>query len=313
LQAGAHVNFRRSDFDVTNRINTTDPVCVKLEVVRIFRALYSRSQSPVLENAFDDVFRIYRGDYPGFAKCDTHYHDLQHILEVTLAMARLLDGYERSRGDSRAIGERLFQLGVVCALYHDVGYIRRVNDKKHQNGAEYTTIHVSRGGRFLRDYLPTIGMEEYAEVAASILHFTGYERAVKTIRVPDPIYKLLGSLLGSADIIAQMSDRCYLEKCRDRLYPEFVAGGITKKVTDNGEVVVFASPEDLLRKTPGFYRNAARRLDEDLGGAYVFAEKHFGGGTNLYMDAVKQNIRFVENAQGQPEIPLRRQPPSTIQ
>ena len=33
------MNFRRSDFDVTNRINTTDPVCVKLEVVRIFRAL----------------------------------------------------------------------------------------------------------------------------------------------------------------------------------------------------------------------------------------------------------------------------------
>src|SRR5205823_3330202 len=213
--------------------------------------------------------------YPGFAKCDTQYHDLQHILEVTLAMARLLDGYERSRGDSRAIGERLFQLGVVCALYHDVGYIRRVNDKKHQNGAEYTAIHVSRGGRFLRDYLPTIGMEEYAEVAASILHFTGYERSVKTIRVPDPIYKLLGSLLGSSDIIAQMADRCYLEKCRDRLYPEFVAGGIARRMTEGGEQVVFESGEDLLRKTPGFYRNAEKRLHEDLGGTYQFAESHF--------------------------------------
>ena len=29
------MNFRRSDFDVTNRINTTDPVCVQLEVVSI--------------------------------------------------------------------------------------------------------------------------------------------------------------------------------------------------------------------------------------------------------------------------------------
>ena len=306
------MNFRRSDFDVTNRINTTDPVCVKLEVVRIFRALYSR-QAPSLETAFDDVARIYRGDYPGFAKCDTQYHDLQHILEVTLAMARLLDGYERSRGDARSLGERFFQLGVVCALYHDVGYIRRANDKKHRNGAEYTTIHVSRGGRFLRGYLPTIGMEEFADVAGSILHFTGYERPVKTIRVADPIYKLVGSLLGSADIIAQMSDRCYLEKCRDRLYPEFVAGGITKKVTDNGEIVVFASPDDLLRKTPGFYKNAVKRLDDDLGGTYALAQKHFGGGANLYMEALRQNIRFVENAQGQPEIPLRRQPPSTIQ
>ena len=85
---------------------------------------------------------------------------------------------------------------------------------------------------------------------------------------PAPIFRLVGSLLGSADIIAQMSDRCYLEKCRDRLYPEFVAGGITRKKTHNGEVVVFESPEDLLRKTPSFYQNASKRLDKDLQGAF---------------------------------------------
>ena len=304
------MNFRRSDFDVTNRINTTDPVCVKLEVIRIYRSLYSRNQAPVLARAFDDCVRMYRGEFPGYARCDTEYHDLQHVLEVTLAMARLLDGYERSRGDARAIGERLFQLGAICALYHDMGYIRRVSDKKHLNGAEYTAIHVSRGARFLREYLPTIGMEDFADVAGSIVHFTGYERPVSSIRVPDPIFKLIGSLLGSADIIAQMADRCYLEKCRDRLYPEFVAGGITRKLTDNGEVVVFSSPEDLLRKTPSFYQNASRRLDQDLGGAYQFAQTHFGG-PNLYMDAVKQNIRFVERAASRDEIVLRRQPPST--
>ena len=93
------MQFRRSDFDVTNRINTTDPVCVKLEVVRIFRTLYSRNQAPILNSAFDDVVRLYRGFFPGYTRCDTEYHDLQHILDVTLAMARLLDGYERSRGD----------------------------------------------------------------------------------------------------------------------------------------------------------------------------------------------------------------------
>jgi hypothetical protein len=304
------MNFRRSDFDVTNRINTTDPVCVKLEVTRIFRSLYTRNQAPVLSRAFDDMVRLYRGEYDGYGKCDTAYHDLQHALEVTLAMARLLDGYERSRGDGPAIGERNFQLGVICALYHDMGYIRKVNDKKHRNGAEYTSTHVSRGSRFLREYLPTIGMEDLADIAGQIIHFTGYERPVASIRVPHPIYKLVGSLLGSADIIAQMADRCYLEKCRDRLYPEFVAGGITTKQTGEGEVVVFASGEDLLRKTPKFYANAAKRLQDDLGGAYQFAQTHFGG-TNLYMDAVKQNIRFAERSNEKGEIVLRRQPPVT--
>ena len=305
------MNFRRSDFDVTNRINTTDPVCVKLEVTRIFRCVYERSDCRPLIAAFDDLVRLYRGDYPGYAKCDTDYHDLQHVLEVTLAMARLLDGYDRSRGDGPRISEELFQLGVICALFHDCGYIRRMNDTKHRNGAEYTATHVTRGGRFLREYLPTIGLPQYADVAAQVLHFTGYERRVDTIRMADPIYRLVGSLLGSADIIAQMSDRCYLEKCRDRLYPEFVAGGITHKKTVKGEVVVFASAEDLLRKTPSFYQNASRRLDEDLGGAYRLAETHFGG-TNHYMDALKQNIRFAERINEQGHVLLRRVPPSTI-
>ena len=304
------MSFRRSEFDVTNRINTTDPVCVKLEVVRIYRALYSRPEATVLSRAFDDMVRLYRGEFPGYSRCDTEYHDIQHVLEVTLAMARLLDGYERSRGDGPSIGERNFQLGTICALYHDMGYIRKLSDKTHRNGAEYTRTHVSRGARFLREYLPTIGMPDMAEIASQIIHFTGYERPVASIRVPHPIYKLVGSLLGSADIIAQMSDRCYLEKCRDRLYPEFVAGGINKQKTDNGEIVVFASGEDLLRKTPTFYANASKRLDEELGGAYQFAQSHFGG-RNLYMDAVKQNIKFAERVSADGEIVLRRQPPVT--
>src|SRR5258706_15437896 len=167
LQAEAHVNFRRSDFEVTNRINTTDPVCVKLEVVRIYSERYARNQAPMLDRAFDDMVALYRGAFPGYTACDTEYHDLQHALEVTLAMARLLDGYENSRGDGPEIGERLFQLGGGCALYHDIGYIRRANDTKHVTRAEYTPIHVSPGGRFLKEYLPQMGMGDFPEVAGA--------------------------------------------------------------------------------------------------------------------------------------------------
>jgi len=304
------MDFRRNEFDVTNRINTTDPVCVKLEIVRIYRYLYDLPEPKALLTAFDDIVRMYRGDYPGYLKCDTDYHDIQHIMDVSLAMARLLDGYERSRGDGPEIGERLWQLGVICALFHDSGYLIRVGDRKHKRGAEYTAIHVSRGGKLLRDYLPNIGLGEFADVAPQIIHFTGYERPVASIKVRDPIFRLVGSLLGSADIIAQMADRCYLEKCRDRLYPEFVEGGIAVKKNGHGEVVIFASAEDLLRKTPNFYQGAQHRLDNDLGGAYRFAGAHFGG-NNLYMDEVKKNIRFAERVASDDVIPLKRKAPST--
>jgi len=303
--------MQRNDYDITGSIPTTQAPAVGREVVRLYHQCYPHASSAPLERAFADVERMYTGRYPDYEPCETEYHDIQHVLDVTLAMARLLDGYERSRKEEAVpIDERLFQLGTICALYHDMGYIRRTSDKRHLNGAEYTLVHVTRGGRFLRDYLPTIGMEEFAEVAGALLHFTGYERPVASIRVPAPVYRLIGSLLGSADIIAQMSDRCYLEKCRDRLYAEFVAGGITRKKTEQGEEVVFASPEDLLRKTPGFFRGAEKRLHDDLGDAYQFAESHFRG-PNLYMEAVKQNIRFVEKASADPEIVLRRTPPTT--
>jgi hypothetical protein len=304
------MSFRRNDFDVSNRINTTDPACVKLEVLRIYRALYLRAGAPALDRAFDDLAALYRGENPAYEKCDTAYHDLQHVLEVSLAMARLLDGYERSRGDGPAIGERLFQLGIVCALFHDMGYLRRRGDRKHRRGAEYTRVHVSRGARFLRSYVPAIGLGEFAAVAGPVLHFTGYERAVNTIRLPQPIFRLLGSLLGSADIIAQMSDRCYLEKCHDRLYPEFVEGGIDKRVTGNKVETVFASADDLLSKTPGFFVSASRRLDQDLGGAYRYERSHFGG-TSVYMDAVKRNIHFAEQMKTK-QLTLRRIPPVTL-
>lgn len=305
------MRYRRSEFDVTDRINTTDPACVRIEIERMHRALYPGVPVGPLERVFDDVTARYRGEHPAFEKCDTAYHDVQHVLEVSLAMARLVDGYERSRGDGPALGPRLFQFGVVCALFHDVGYLRRRGDRKHRRGAEYTKTHVTRGGRVLRDYLVEVGMEEFAGSCAAVLHFTGYERPIASIRVTHPIYRLVGCLLGAADIIAQMSDRCYLEKCHERLYPEFVEGGVARRSTQAGEEVLFGSPDDLIRKTPAFFVGATQRLEKDLGGVHSYAEAHFGG-DNLYWEAVERNIRFAQRLGEATTLQLRRRPPNTI-
>jgi hypothetical protein len=305
------MRYRRNEFDVTDRVNTTDPACVRLEVVRIHAALHPGVAPGILDRVFDDVAALYRGEHPAFEKCDTAYHDLQHVLEVALAMARLLDGYERSRGEGPLLGSRLFQFGVTCALFHDVGYLRRRGDRRHRRGAEYTRTHVTRGGRVLRDYLREAGMEELSGACAAVLHFTGYERPIASIRLAHPIHRLVGSLLGAADIIAQMSDRCYLEKCHERLYPEFVDGGIARRRKPSGEEVLFHSPDDLIRKTPAFFVGATNRLEKDLGGAHGYAGAHFGG-ENLYWEAVERNIRFAQRLGENPTVVLRRRPPVTL-
>jgi len=306
-----NMDSRRSEYDVSNRIDTTDPASVEGEVRRMYADLYPRAQTSTLARAFDDCTRMYHGAHPAYRACDTAYHDLQHTLDVSLAMARLMDGYQRSARRAEPIGERIFAFGIVAALFHDIGYLRRRNDTRHQNGAEYTLRHVSRGGRFLQRYLADIGMEDLATVGAELIHFTGYEMPVSAIQVPSPLFRRIGNMLGTADIIAQMSDRCYLEKCRDRLYPEFVAGGLASRGgAEPAPGAQFSSPEDLLNKTPAFYLTAERRLGDLLGGAFDYARTHFGG-RNLYLDAVLKNVRHARRVAALGEVRglLRRNPP----
>ncbi len=300
----------RNDYDITNQICTVDSGAVQLEVERIFLALYPRANPKHMAITFSDQANMYRGAFPGYQACDTAYHDMQHVLEVTLAMARLMDGYEQSRKAAPPLGPQLFQVGIILALLHDMGYVREQGDTVARNGAQYTLSHVSRGATFLRHYMPAIGMAEYAETAAKLIHFTGFEQTVSAIDVSDPLLRLLGSLLGTADIIAQMADRCYLEKCRDRLYPEFVRGGIAIRETPEGANVVYRSGNDLVAKTPMFFKHAVSRLNMDLDRVYNYAAVHFGG-SNPYMQSAKQNVLFAKQLGAAGGRQLRRTPPVT--
>ena len=303
---------RRSEFDVTDRVDTTRPGEVAAEIARLYESLYQHGTPGNLTRAFRDLERLYRGEFPGYYPCDTDYHDIQHVLDVTLAMGRLMDGCVHATSVA-TLGERLFALGIVTALFHDCGYIRHRKDTKHRYGAEYTTTHVTRGARFLEEYLPTIGMGEFAQAATRVIHFTGYEMPVSRISVPGPEFRLIGNLLGSADILAQMADRCYLEKCYDRLYPEFVLGGVTRRrLEDDSEEVLYRSAADLVVNVPNFYRGATVRLERDLGAHYIYAEKHFGD-QNLYLDEVSKNVEHARSIASQGDLSmLRRKPPTTI-
>jgi hypothetical protein len=326
--------MRRNDHDVTNSIRTTDLKQVSAEVMRLYRGLYQGTRSRVegtrsrvdgtpsdaIERAFADLGRLYVGDHPAYLPCDTEYHDVQHVLDVTLAMARLMDGYERSRevtrsrvGDAPALPAACFALGVIIALFHDFGYLRKRGDRRHRYGAEYTLTHVTRGSRHLLGYLPRIGLKRYASAGSILVHYTGYERPAESIPLNDTLLRRIGQMLGTADIIAQMADRCYLEKCRDRLYPEFVLGGLAQKKLPGGRTqILFSSGDDLVRKTPGFYMNAAKRLDLQLARAYEYAGRHFRG-QNLYLEEMQKNVRYAKAVGDAPRAGmLRRLPPSTL-
>src|SRR5215467_10742729 len=147
-------NTRRSDFDVTNSVQVSSPKAVLAAVTALYRPTWPGLSLDPLTRAFRHFERLFAGEVPGYHGVDTVYHDRQHTLDITLALARLLVGYERQHDEKSRLGGDRALLGLITGLFHDVGYLRRLDDLEIHNGAEFTRTHVSRGARFLEEYLP---------------------------------------------------------------------------------------------------------------------------------------------------------------
>jgi len=281
-------SVRRSDFDVTNTVQVSSPDAVLAAIKTLFQPTWPTLSFEPLDKAFQYFERLFAGEVTGYLGVDTVYHDKKTRL-----------------GGDRAL------LGLITGLFHDVGYLRRLDDREINNGAEFTRTHVSRGARFLEEYLPVIGLAHAIPVATAIIHFTGYEVPFAQIKVTDPRDIKVGHLLGTADMIAQMADRCYLEKCRDRLYAEFVLGGVALPLAANGgRQVKYASGLDLLRQTPEFVAEVrAKRLDGEFGAAYKNLDILFNG-RNPYIEAIDRNMDYLRQIlRSENWRLLRRNPP----
>jgi hypothetical protein len=304
-------DLRRNDYDVTNSIQVSSTASVCEAVRELFGSAWPGEPFERVAIAFEEFERLFSGRMPGYHGVDTVYHDRQHSLDMTLAMARLLVGYEASADAAQRMGVERAVMSLVTSLFHDSGYIREFDDRQHRNGAEFTLYHVTRSARFLARFLPSIGMDGWVPVSTRIVHFTGYEIKLSQIQLADARDRKCGHLLGTADLIAQMADRCYLEKCRDRLYPEFVLGGVAAAPASDGSMQVrYSSGLDLLRQTPRFVRDTReQRLDVEFEHAYRHLEPLFAG-KNPYLEAIDRNMGYLQSIlRAERWRMLRRNPP----
>ena len=305
------MNYRRNDYDVTNTVQVSSPEAVLRAIRKLFAETWPQESFDRLDTAFADFEKLFTGQYSGYHGCDTAYHDMQHSLDVTLAAARLCVAHDRVQPANMRIGPERALVCVICALFHDSGYIRELNSKV-PNGALLTKNHVSRSVEFLTRYLRVINLSDWIPMMAQILHFTGYEVSFDLIHLDDPLDRTAGHILGTADLIAQMADRCYLEKCRDRLYPEFVLAGIAvPEDTVRGQVkVVYSTGLDVLRGTPQFVEKIRRtHLDGEYQSVYQHLTALFNG-QNPYMEALDAHLQYLKDILRTQRWPLlRRDPP----
>ena len=273
-----------NDIQLDNLIPIDSPEALLDEVVIILKLISPDFNTGSVKSAFNAVTGLFRGNWPGYRVCNTEYHDLRHTTDTFLAMARLIHG---AVVDGETFTNRQITLSLIMALLHDVGYIQEEQDIEG-TGAKYTTNHVQRSIDLLEQHGSEFELsdEEIADGRAMIL-CTDLTVDISTIEFTSAKVELLGKMLDSADLLAQMADRTYLEKLLF-LYYEFKEAGI-------GD---YESEVDLLQKTSAFYDFIIQRLKTTLDETDRFMSPHFtsrwGIHTNLYHVAIENQRNYLK-------------------
>src|SRR5271157_2565230 len=107
-------DLRRNDYDVSNSVQVSSTASVTAAVRELFAAGWPGEPFNRVATAFEEFDRLFGGRMPG-------YHDRQHSLDMTLAMARLLVGYEASVEAHLRFGSERAGMALVTSLFHDAG------------------------------------------------------------------------------------------------------------------------------------------------------------------------------------------------
>ena len=270
--------------EINSLFANSDPDLVWTRATGIVRRISPGYDFTLVRCVFDDVLRLFHGEYPGYSAIKTLYHDLPHTLDVFLCAVRLLHGMHISGAQQ---DDDSISLVMIATLMHDLGYMQRQGEEIG-TGAQYTQTHVRRGIAFMRSYLAEQRFpSEWADRLEPVMLSTDPALKFPQIEFSDDATCILAQIVGTADLTGQMADRTYLEKLLF-LYLEF-------KEAHFGN---YQSTFDMLRQTKAFYESTLEKLDGPYEGVYDYLTSHFkeamGVETNFYIESIEKNIAYLE-------------------
>ena len=276
--------MENKSLQLSELVNMRNPASVIEEVKSVAGMMGTEFDFEPLAVVFRDILKLFSGTYPGYRECSTLYHDLNHTTDTIMAMARLMHG-ARARGIFLDDGS--ITLGLISALMHDAGFIQEVDDT-NGTGAKYTIVHISRSIEFMRQYFIDNGYsrEDFRKCRNALL-CTGLNADVGRIRFESKENRLIGEMLGTADLLGQMADRTYLEKL-PFLFLEFKEACIMD----------YTDELDFLKKTFPFYRATRKRFENEFRGVNRYMRDHFKVrwdiDNDLYIDTIDRQIAYLE-------------------
>jgi len=258
-----------------------------MEARRNFARSYPSSAFECVERVFEDFNDLFEGKYHGYRRCNTIYHDKTHTTDTLLAMSRLIDGYNGSERKELPFEE--VRIAFIAALFHDAGFIQKSTDRRG-TGGKYTLTHVARSITFMKKYFSERRFARRDFVSArNIVQCTGVRASVRSIKFSGKTEKILGFMLGTADLLSQMAAPDYLAKL-PHLYREF----------REGRVPGYRSEEDLLKKTPAFYEETKTKLKTDFRGVSKYSRAYFakrhGMAMDVYTECIERHMEHIKEA-----------------
>src|ERR1051326_2008324 len=189
-------------------VDTKDPGAVEAAVRSAYLAMYPQGDPDFVSQAVGWVTDCFGGKYKDYLASDARYHDLEHTLQGTLCMARLLHG--RHLADARpVVNQRMFELGLLAILLHDTGYLKKNNDPDG-TGAKYTLTHVTRSVQFAEQFLEEKGIPlKEIRTVQNMIRCTGVNANLSLIPFKSELEQIVGFALGTADLLGQMAAEDY--------------------------------------------------------------------------------------------------------
>ena len=254
------------------------------EVKNTILLIYKKFNFNQFEQVFGDILKLFSGNYPGYRRCNTFYHDLSHTMDCLLVTAKLIHG---AGLNGIVFTRRDVTLGLISALMHDTGYIQAVEDNAG-TGAKYTLSHIERSIAFMKKYFHDNAFpSEYLPICRNFLRCTGLDVKIAEIKFQSREHEILGKILGTADLIGQMANENYVEKL-PFLYDEFREGGVPG----------YNNKFDLLKQTPAFWDMVKKRLVNELGHVDRYLRDYlrvlWGINQDLYRQAIDHNIERLQ-------------------
>ncbi|MBN2407922.1 MAG: hypothetical protein JXJ19_09530 [Elusimicrobia bacterium] len=228
-------------------------------------------------NDFQKVRDIFN-DFLSLCRTNTFEHDgIVNAVNTMLAYSCIIDGYNI---DNATLPASVAKVGLITCLLHDSS----IADSKPAHD------HIQRSISFINRYFDEnkIDRQEY-NLAVRMVEYTDLFNDVSGIDLKKEEERLAGCMVGTANIVGQMSTRTYLE----RLFASYDV--IRKfKIIDQPSIL------QLLKKTIEFYNTTIKtRIEKDYKGVYKYCRTHFNKryriDANLYIEAIERQLNYLED------------------